>query len=871
MLTRSQFFQHFLFATLFVARAHARGFTQQYFQLGDDFDGVGNSVSVSADGTRFVSSNPFTDQIYIYEYLGGAWKQLGDTISVPSGNYDYFGASVSMSADGTRVAIGAVQDYYDSGYVRIYEEVSGTWTQIGGEIQGPPSSSKQTQGGVKGGIGYSVSMSSDGERLAIGAPTFNSVLMYEYDAGKSAAPANWKQVGSILDPESGNSALFGNSVSLSSDGLRVAIGAMYVGGRSGKVDIYEDLSGEWSKIGDAVMTSGEAGFQVSISADGTRVAIGALRGSYSDITKCGLVRIYQDVSGIWEQVGADIAGSLFLESFGQSLSMSADGKKVAISSPYANSVEWYFTGAGASAGKVDIYEEVNGTWFKIGVVTGSEENDNLGKTGNTFGCVYDDNWVSPTYGSCSDYFLLRYIGGNAVSMSANGTVVIAGAAGNGQYSRAYRSTHCRADNPIDHGPGTGCPSKQYTLASGSSGNPTCNAGYTLTGSRSCNTGTLTDTAVCNPDPCIADVAIGNGFASPCSSSLASGSSCNPTCNAGYTLTGSRSCNAGTLTDTAVCSANACAAADVAIDNGFASPCSSSLASGSSCNPTCNAGYTLTGSRSCNAGTLTDTAVCNPISCTASSDSSKDGSDGSLYCINGGTVGGTTGACSCTSCNAGYEGTSCQTASTPPSTAGDAPKSETQEKAETTRDAMLNDITDEKMRKKAELLANAAIGGEKVKKISGTVTAPDEDTACSHYYTMANLDNTLGACVATVTSRRRARSLMATTYDVSIIFTSDEVDDATLTAAADSLEAHGVTGVDLDVNLDPIAELKTIEGVDATTLATFETEAAAASAEATATAPPSPSAPAELVVHDISRASIHQGFILLSIITALMTL
>ena len=54
MLTRSQFFQHFLFATLFVARAHARGFTQQYFQLGDDFDGVGNSVSVSADGTRFV-------------------------------------------------------------------------------------------------------------------------------------------------------------------------------------------------------------------------------------------------------------------------------------------------------------------------------------------------------------------------------------------------------------------------------------------------------------------------------------------------------------------------------------------------------------------------------------------------------------------------------------------------------------------------------------------------------------------------------------------------------------------------------------------------------------------------------------------------
>ena len=51
------------------------------------------------------------------------------------------------------------------------------------------------------------------------------------------------------------------------------------------------------------------------------------------------------------------------------------------------------------------------------------------------------------------------------------------------------------------------------------------------------------------------------------------------------------------------------------------------------------------------------------SCTASTVSSKDGSDGTFYCINGGNVGGTAGLCTCTSCNAGYEGASCQTAST----------------------------------------------------------------------------------------------------------------------------------------------------------------------------------------------------------------
>ena len=45
-------------------------------------------------------------------------------------------------------------------------------------------------------------------------------------------------------------------------------------------------------------------------------------------------------------------------------------------------------------------------------------------------------------------------------------------------------------------------------------------------------------------------------------------------------------------------------------------------------------------------------------CYASSVSSKDGSDGSFYCINGGTIGGTPGSCTCT-CNAGYGGSSCR--------------------------------------------------------------------------------------------------------------------------------------------------------------------------------------------------------------------
>ena len=48
-------------------------------------------------------------------------------------------------------------------------------------------------------------------------------------------------------------------------------------------------------------------------------------------------------------------------------------------------------------------------------------------------------------------------------------------------------------------------------------------------------------------------------------------------------------------------------------------------------------------------------------CVATSTSTDDGTNGNFYCINGGTVGGTTGGCTCTSCHPGYSGTSCETA------------------------------------------------------------------------------------------------------------------------------------------------------------------------------------------------------------------
>ena len=109
--------------------------------------------------------------------------------------------------------------------------------------------------------------------------------------------------------------------------------------------------------------------------------------------------------------------------------------------------------------------------------------------------------------------------------------------------------------------------------------------------------------------------------------------------------------------------------------------------------------------------------------------------------------------------------------------------EKKKQAEKTRDAILGDIKDARLKKKAKLLADAAIAGVKVQRLTAKLTAADEDTACSTAFTKAGMSSSDGACVATVASSGKRRRLSATAYDVELMFSSSTVSDDALTAAA----------------------------------------------------------------------------------------
>ena len=106
--------------------------------------------------------------------------------------------------------------------------------------------------------------------------------------------------------------------SLSSDGSTVAIGAPKL--RRGELAMFAftsaTLSKAWEQVGadiDGEARDDRSGWSVSLSADGNTVAISSIfnDGNGRD---SGHVRIYQRniKSNTWEQVGADIDGEAFL-------------------------------------------------------------------------------------------------------------------------------------------------------------------------------------------------------------------------------------------------------------------------------------------------------------------------------------------------------------------------------------------------------------------------------------------------------------------------------------------------------------------------------------------------------------------------------
>jgi len=355
-----------------------------------------DSAATGIGGSQADNSAGDSGAVYVFTRTSGVWSQQAYVKASNTGVDDNFGYSVALSSDGNTLAVGAIfedsaatgiggsqadNSAGNSGAVYVFARTSGVWSQ--------QAYVKTSNTEAFDFFGYSVALSSDGNTLAVGAlledsgaagiggnqaddSAVNSGAVYVFTRTSGV----WSQQAYVKASNTGGSDFFGTSVTLSSDGNTLAVGASpedsnatgiggsqgdNSAGNSGAVYVFTRTSGVWSQQAyvKASNTGGGDFFGVSValSSDGNTLAVGAVSeasaatgigGSQADNSAgdSGAVYVFTRTSGVWSQqayVKASNTGAG--DDFGWSVALSSDGNTLAVGADLEESTA---TGIGGS-------------------------------------------------------------------------------------------------------------------------------------------------------------------------------------------------------------------------------------------------------------------------------------------------------------------------------------------------------------------------------------------------------------------------------------------------------------------------------------------------------------------------------------------
>ena len=372
------------------------------------YDRSGYAVALSSNGTIMAIGADWNDgaassagHVRIYKNIGGTWTQLGSDID-GAGWSSYFGHDLALSSDGSIVAIGGWGNDSNSlssnGYAQVYEydNTSDSWTQVGQDIVGLTNSDN---------LGRCLDLNSDGSVLAVGVPgeedengvATGAVRVFEYDNTSST----WTQIGSDMYGEGSGDQFGRGKLELSSNGYTVAIGALWGDNPNtnesvnGYVHVYEydNTSDSWTQVGSTIYGTWatRSGTSLSLNSDGTILAIGAPYydpPGESSFSNSGQIRVFErdDANATlgWTQIGSDIYGEEYNDLFGRSVELNSDGSILAAGG-YDNTYQ-------VGSGVVRVYENIGGTWTKIGIdIFGEASGDESGAETSSIALNSDGN------------------------------------------------------------------------------------------------------------------------------------------------------------------------------------------------------------------------------------------------------------------------------------------------------------------------------------------------------------------------------------------------------------------------------------------------------------------------------------------------
>jgi len=289
-------------------------------------------------------------------YNNTQFTQYGGDLSYNEKINDKFGSSVSLSADGQILAVGT-PDFRALGSVTVYRMIKSGFGKEWKPL------GQMIQGYVDDNqFGWSIKLSADGLTVAVGEPAYKQntgrVQVFTYHESND----RWDQIGRNITGYADSD--FGLTVCISGDGRRLAVGApnhnlLNIGLVA--VYIFDDDEQDWS---DPHYLKGRneffdyIGHDVSLSGDGGTLAISTFGGNL----KLGLVVTYKLKSdNITYGEGIQIQPLITFTEFGRAISLSYDGSRLAVGSP---SYE--------QTGRVDVYQSAGSTWTPVGMpITGT--------------------------------------------------------------------------------------------------------------------------------------------------------------------------------------------------------------------------------------------------------------------------------------------------------------------------------------------------------------------------------------------------------------------------------------------------------------------------------------------------------------------
>lgn len=372
---------------------------------------------------------------------------------------DNFGYSVAISGDGSVLVLGAtgVDDIgSNSGAAYVFTKQSdGTYVQ---------SQKLLSSDGAEGdSFGRSVAISSDVSVVVVGA-------YGDDDKGSSSGSAyvftkqsngSYAQSQKLLASDGAAQDYFGFSVSVSSDGTTIVVGAYQdddKGENSGSAYVFTKQSdGSYVQSQKLVASDGFAndrfGYSVAISGDGSAIVVGAYF-SRNGVWEVGSAYVFTKQSnGAYVQSQKLLAsdGTVF-DYFGISVAISSDGSVIVVGADHDDAKGMYsgsayaFTkqsnGSYVQSQKLVDSDGGPGDYFGFSVsvnddggaiVVGSYKDSNYGSSSGS-ACVFtkqpDGSYLHSHKLLASDGGEYEYFG-YSVTVSGDGSVVVAGSRGGG--------------------------------------------------------------------------------------------------------------------------------------------------------------------------------------------------------------------------------------------------------------------------------------------------------------------------------------------------------------------------------------------------------------------------------------------------------